>query len=237
MTNRTAGPPPQVLARAVGLLYLVVIGTGIVAELYISGQIVVGGDAEATAAGILAQEGLFRLGFTLYLIEMACQLAQVVLFYLLLKPVSRSLSLVALVLGLLGVTLKTLGRLFYISPLLVLGEAGYLSVFSAAQQQALALLLLEVNDQAAGMALPFFGLATLLNGALIYASRFLPRFLGVWSILGGIGWLAFAYPPLGHQLFPYILAVGLAGSAAEILWLLIRGVNVEEWNRRAAAMV
>lgn len=235
MAEHRLTPSPQRLARLVAVLSLVVVVTGLVAELSISGRLVVAGDAAATAASILAQERLFQLGFSLYLIEMACQLAQMVLFYRLLRPAGRGPALVALVFGLVGAVVKTLGRLFYIAPLLVLDGAGYLNVFSGPQQQALALLLLEVNDQAAGMALPFFGLATLVNGGLVYASRFLPRFLGVLSILGGVGWLAFVYPPLGRQFFPYILAVGLAGSAAEILWLLIKGVNAEHWSRRAAA--
>jgi hypothetical protein len=225
---------PQILARVVGLLYLTVICAGIIAQMFISDRIVIWGDAAATAANISTQKALFQLGFTVYLIEMAAQIAQTAVFYTLLRPVSRSVSLVALVFGLVGCTIKTLSRLFFIAPLLLLGEAGYLAVFSGEQQQALALLLLNVNDQAAGMALPFFGLSTLLNGYLVLRSTFLPRFLGVLSIVGGLGWLSFIYPLLGLQLYPYILAAAFLGSAAEILWLLIKGVNADQWHRRAA---
>lgn len=232
--KRTLDVSPRILARAAGLLYLTVIVAGMIAQMFISGRLVVEGDAAATAANILAQEGVYRLGFTLYLIEMASQMAQFALFYLLLRPVSRSVALLALVLGLVGCTIKTLSRLFYIAPLLVLGDAGYLGVFSADQLQALALLFLEVNDQAAGIALAFFGVSTLLNGALIFRSSFLPRFLGAVSVLGGLGWLTFLYPPLGYQLLPYVLVVGVVGAVAQILWLLIKGVNAEQWTRRAA---
>jgi hypothetical protein len=156
-----------------------------------------------------------------------------VLIYVLLKPVSRSLSLLALFFGIIGCVIKTLSRLFYVAPLLVLGDHAYLSVFDSGQLQALALLLLDVNDRGAAMALAFFGFSTLLNGYLIFKSDFLPRFLGVLSLVGGLGWLTFLYPPLGYQLFPYILLIGLLGGTSQILWFLVKGVNVEQWKLRA----
>jgi hypothetical protein len=158
-----------------------------------------------------------------------------VLLYLLLKPVSRSISLLALFFALTGCIIKTFSRLFYIAPLLVLGGAPSLDVFNIGQVQALALLLLDVNDQAAGMALPFFGFSTLLNGVLIFRSTFLPQALGVLSMLGGLGWLTYLYPPLGNQLLPFILVIALVGSMSQILWLLIKGIRVEEWKRLALA--
>ena len=233
MTNRPIGISPQVYARIVAMLYLLVIAAGITAQIGISGKLIVDGDAAATANNILAHKDLFQLGFTIYLIEMTCQIAQMALFYILLKPASRNVALLALVFSLIGCTIKTLSRLFYISPLLVLGNSNYLSVFNAGQLQALALLLLNVNDQAAGIALAFFGISTFLNGYLVFRSTFLPRILGVLSMLGGLGWLTFVYPPLGNQLSLYVLLLALAGSLSQIGWLLARGVNVEQWKKRA----
>jgi len=230
MKTRTTETSPQVYARTAALLYLIVIAAGIIAQMVIGGKLIVSGDAATTANNILAHKDLFQLGFTVYLIEMTCQIAQTALFYILLKPVNRNVALLALVFGLIGCTIKTLSRLFYIAPLLVLDNSHYLSVFNIEQLQSLALLLLNVNDQAAGMALAFFGVSTSLNGYLIIRSNFLPRILGVLSMLGGLGWLTLLYPPLGNQLFLPVLLLALVGSAAQIVWLLAKGVNVEKWN-------
>ena len=234
MMERIGETSPRFEARITGAFYLLTILTGIFAQGFVSGGLVVNGDAAATATNILMHKSLFQLGFAVYLIEMACQIAMTALFYDLLKPAGRSVSLVAAFLGLTGCIIKTLSRLFFIAPLFILGGAHYLSVFSTEQLQALALLFLRVNDHGAGIALAFFGFYALLNGYLIIRSTFLPRILGVWSAVAGLGWLTFLYPPLGYRLFPYVAVFGLLGSVLLILWLLVFGVNEQRWKEQAS---
>src|SRR6266481_3094313 len=235
MMERITETSPCLKARITGAFYLLTILTGIFAQGFVSGRLVVDGDAAATATNILTHRGLFQLGFAVYLIEMACQIAMTALFYDVLKPAGRSVSLLAAFLGFAGCVIKTFSRVFFIAPLFVLGGAHYLSAFSAEQLQALALLFLEVNDHGAAIALVFFGLYALLTGYLIIRSTFLPRILGALSVLGGLGWLSFLYPPLGYRLFPYIAAFGLLGAALLILWLLVFGVNEQRWKEQASA--
>jgi len=234
MMERIAETSPRLEARISGGLYLLTILTGIFAQGFVSGSLVVDGDAAATATNILMHKSLFQLGFAVYLIEMACQIAITALFYNLLKPAGRSVSLVAAFLGFAGSVIKTFSRLFFIAPLFILGGAHYLSVFSAEQLQALALLFFKVNDHGAAIALVFFGFYALLTGYLIVRSTFLPRILGVLSILGGLGWMSFLYQPLGYRLFPYISALGILGAASLILWLLVFGVNEQRWKEQAS---
>jgi hypothetical protein len=236
-TIRTLETSPRLKARVTGVFYLLTILTGIFAQGFVSGRLVVDGDAAATAANILAHRGLFQLGSAVYLIEMACQIAITALFYDLLKPAGRSVSLLAAFLGLAGCVIKTFSRVFFIVPLFVLEGAHYLSVFSAEQLQALALLFLKVNDRGAGIALVFFGFYALLTGYLIIRSTFLPRILGGLSVLGGLGWLSFLYLPLGYRLFPYIAAFGLLGAASLIGWLLVFGVNEQRWKEQASERI
>ena len=235
MVGRLEETSPRLKARITGAFYLLTILTGIFAQGFVSGKLVVDGDAAATATNILTHRGLFQLGFAVYLVEMACQIAMTALFYDLLKPAGRSVSLLAAFLGLAGCVIKTFSRVFFIVPLFVLGGAHYLSAFSAEQLQALALLLLKVNDRGAAIALVFFGFYALLQGYLIIRCKFLPRILGVLSVLGGLGWLSFLYLPLGYHLFPYIAALGLLGSVLLILWLLVFGVNEQRWKEQARA--
>jgi Domain of unknown function (DUF4386) len=235
MMQRIAETSPRLKARIAGAIYLLTILAGIFAQGFVSGRLVVDGDAAATATNILTHRGLFQLGFAVYLIEMACQIAMTALFYDLLKPAGRSVSLIAAFLGFAGCVIKTFSRLFYIAPLFILGGAHYLNVFSAEQLQALALLFLKVNDHGAAIALVFFGFYALLTGYLIIRSTFLPPILGVLSILGGSGWLTFLNQPLGYHVFPYIAAFGLLGAASLILWLLVFGVNEQRWKEQARA--
>jgi hypothetical protein len=231
--DRTRETSPRLKARITGVIYLLTMLTGIFAQGFVSGRLIVDGDAAATAANILAHKSLFQLGFTVYLIEMACQIAMTVLFYELLKPAGRTVSLLAASLGFTGCVIKTFSRLFYIAPLFILGGSHYLSVFSAEQLQALALLFLKVNDHGAGIALAFFGFYALLTGYLIIRSTFLPRILGVWSAVAGLGWLTFLSPTLGYRLFLYLAAFGLLGAVMLILWLLVFGVNEQRWKEQA----
>jgi len=233
MTRRITDASPRLQARITGVLSLLTILTGVFAQGFVSNRLVVDGDAVATATNILAHRGLFQWGFAVYLIEMACNIAMTALFYDLLKPAGRSVSLVAAFLGLAGCVIKTFSRVFFIVPLFVLGGAHFLSVFSTGQLQALALLSFKVNDRGAQMALVFFGFYALLTGYLIIRSTFLPRILGVLSVVGGLGWLSFLYLPLGHRTFPYVAVFALLGAAALIFWLLVFGVNEQRWKEQA----
>jgi hypothetical protein len=234
---------PRTLARLTGLFFLLTILGGIVAQAFISQRLIDFTDAAATANNILSNKGLFTLGFTIYLIEMACQVTTATLLYQLLKPVNRTVALLAVLLELTGIGIKTVARVFYIAPLFVLGASpsggsaasSALSGFTTEQLQSIALVLLKVNDSGAAVALAFFGFSTPLFGYLIYRSKFLPRWLGVLVMVAGLGWLTFLYPPLGYRVFMIIAPIGLLSALVKILWLLIRGVDEDKWNEQARA--
>src|SRR4051812_12435233 len=111
---------PRTLARAIALLSLLTIVVGIVAQGFISDRLISLRDPARTASNILANEALYRAGFTLYMIEMSAQIVTTVLLFHLLKPVSRRIATLALVFGLVGCTIKTFSRVFYLAPLFIL---------------------------------------------------------------------------------------------------------------------
>lgn len=226
---------PRTMARLTGVSYLMLMLGGIVAQGYIAEGMINLKNAGATASAILSNEALYRAGFTVYLIEMTAQIVLSVLFYYLLKPVSRSGALVSTVLLLVGCVIKTMTRLFFISPLYVLHGGSVFAGFTPEQLNSLALVLLRINNEGAAIALAFFGPATVIQGWLIFKSEFLPKWMGVIAIVGGVAWTTFYYPTLGKSLFNVSAMIALIGSFATIAWLIIVGVNDERWRARAAA--
>ena len=225
---------PKRLARIAGVLYLVTIVAAIIAQGLIAERLVSSTDASVTARNIMAHADLFRFGYTMYMIEMVAQTAMTMLFYELLKPVSRTGSLLAAVIGVVGCGIKALSRVFYVAPALVLEGIHYLSTFSAEQLHSIALLFYNVNEMGAAIAVVFFGFSTVITGWLIIRSTYFPRILGWIAVVGGIGWLAFLWPPLGYRLNLYIAAVALVGSLATIVWMIVYGVNQERWDQQAS---
>ena len=224
---------PRTLARSIGVFHLIVIVGGVVAQGLISDRLVVFSSAATTATNILANRQLFQLSFTIFLIEMAANVASTTLFYPLLRQVNKSVALLSTGWGLTGCIIKTFARAFYIAPLWVLAGTAVLSAFSTEQLQSIALVLLRVNAHGANLALPFFGLEWVLRGYLITRSAYLPRWLGVLSVISGLGWLTYFYPPLGSRLFVMLALIALLQSAAMIFWLLVFGVNEDRWKERA----
>lgn len=214
------------------MLVLLTIVTGLIAEGGISNGLI-GRDPAHVVANIVAHAGQVRMGFAIYLVEMACSVAAAALFYHLLRPVSRSLSLVGVCLSLVGCAIKTTGRLFFVAPLFVVEPASFAQAVGPAATQALAHLFLRLTDRAAEMGLVFFGFAGLVKGYLILRSTFLPRVLGAVGMVAGVGWLMFLSPPLAYRYSAAILSVGLLGSMAMILWLIVVGVDASRWEVQA----
>jgi len=227
-----AGPKPRITARIAGVLSLMTIIGGIFAQGFVSNRLISFSDAGVTANNLLANQSLFQMSFTVYLIEMACQVAATALFYILLSPVSRNIALVAAFIDLTGSIIKTLSRLFYITPLFVLSGTPALSAFNADQLRALALLLLKINDRGAALALAFFGVSGTLTAYLIFRSTFLPRILGILGMIASAGWLRFFYPPLRYPPFMFIALFAISVAALEIFWLIVFGVDEERWKER-----
>jgi hypothetical protein len=234
MTTTLAETSPSTRGRILAALYLFVIIAGIIAQAGIADRLVVRDDAARTAANIVANTSLYRLAFTIFMLEMTAQIVVTLLWYDLLKPVNRSVARVATVLGLTASGIKTMARLFYYAPLILLGGASYLSAIQPAQLETMSLIFIKINNQGAAIALTFFGFETLLRGWLVYESGFLPRFLGVISMIGGLGWLTWIWPPLGSQTFVPVALFAIAGVFVTCGWLFIRGVDDEKWRARAA---
>jgi hypothetical protein len=223
-------------ARIIGLVYLLFFLTSILSSACLKG-LVVKNDSTATANAIVTHEQLFHLGVATGLIGTGFYVALTALFYMLFKPVSRSVSLVAAFFGLVGCAIQASGSVFQFFTLANLGDGGAVSIFSSDELsgRAVGMLFLKLNHQVGNVALVFFGMYCVLIGCLILRSTFLPRFLGVLMVLAGLGWLIFLYPPLAERLFAYIAIAGIAAEALLMLWLLVVGVNTDRWREQEIA--
>ncbi len=235
-TERIAVAAPRSKARIAGVFYLVTILTRMFVEIFVRNRLVVSDDAAATATNILAHEPLWRWGFAGDIIAFASYIALTALLYELFKAVNRSLSLVAAFFSLAAAVVQAISSLFHLAPLVVLGGAPYLRVFTAEQLQALALVFLRLRAAAYhNIGLVFFGLYLLLVGILILRSTFLPRVIGALMVLAGLSYVLFLSPPLVQSLQPYILVFPGVGQISLCLWLLVMGLNPQRWKEQASA--
>ena len=232
MTQRMTSASPRLLGRLVlaGYLVLTIAGYDL---FYVFGKVIVRTDAAATARNIQAQEVTFYTGFALALLGVAAYLVVTAVLYRLYEPVNRTLSLTAAFFSLTGTIVQAAGLIFRLNPLPLLGGQAYVNAFTPEQRQALALVLFNSYSAAYTISLVFFAFYLVCIGYLTFRSTFLPRWLGALVMLGALG-LAFMVPPLARALYPYVM-LGSFGELLLVLWLGIKGVNVQRWHEMARA--
>src|SRR5437016_7060899 len=228
---------PQFKARAAGGLWLLCIISGM-AGFVVGALLIVANDATATAANILAKESLFRLGFAADLISGLAYVGVTAFIYYLLRPVSRSLSLVGAFFGLAGVAIGGGSWIIHLTPLLLLHGDAYLTAFTTSQLQAMSLAALKLQLQVFPIGMVFFGIQCISIGYLVARSTFLPRILGVLLAMGGMCYVIasfanFLIPSFGPRLVPFIMPVAFIGEGSLGLWLLVKGVNEQRWFEQA----
>ena len=238
MTKSDLEMSPRFQARMAGGLWWLCIVSGVVG--FVAGApLIVANDAAATAANILAKESLFRLGFVADLISGLSYVGVTAFIYYLLRPVSRSLSLLGALFGLAGVAIGGASWVIHLTPLLLLHGDQYLTVFTTSQLQALSLAALKLQAQVFPIGMVFFGIQCISIGYLVARSTFLPRILGVLLAIGGtcyviVSFANFLAPSFGPRLVPFLMPIALIGEGALGGWLLIKGVDVQSWNEQAS---
>lgn len=137
MKINTIDATSHIYARVAGLLYLIIIVSGISSEVFVRSTLIVAGDANATAGNILSSQSLFRIGFVADSIMVLADIAIAIVFYMLLQPVSKTLSLIAAVLRLTQAAVLGFNLLHYYAALLLLSGSLYTSHFNVEQLNSL----------------------------------------------------------------------------------------------------
>jgi hypothetical protein len=233
-THATAVPeePIQSYARLAGVLGILTLVAGGFGEAYVPSSIIVSGDAGATAGNILALESLFRWGFAGYLVEALCDAGLTMAFWVLIRPVHRNLAMLMVVFRIISTCGFACAEMLYFGAFSTLENAAPLGAFPADQLNALAYSLLKVSGFGQALFSTFYGVANIIFGWLIYRSGYIPRVLGVGMAIMGIAFTARTFLLVlapGHA-SPLLLVLAGIVFPAMTLWLLVKGVNVEQWR-------
>ena len=216
------------IARLAGLFYLIFILSFVLAS-YVRSQVIVSGDATATAHNITTNELLFRFGFVTEVISALFFVLAAWALYVLLRPVNKDIALLFLLLNLGGVAVECVNMLNLFAALQLLNGADYLDVFPAGQLQAQALFYLKLYSSGIVLAQIFFAAWLLPLGYLVYKSGFLPQLLGILLIIdffGDLTWFlqSFLLPGYGILSYPG-LALSFIAEVSTTIWLLVKGTE------------
>jgi hypothetical protein len=219
-------------ARVAGVLYLLIAIIAPIGLMYVPGQLIVTGDAAATADRLRASEWLLRLGIASEFFSQIIGIFLVLALYRLFKAVNEQLAVLMVILGLLlSLPIVFVNVLNDIAALILAGGAKFLSVFDQPQRDALAYLFLRLHGQGLQVAAIFWGLWLFPFGMLVIRSRFIPRTLGVLLMVAGCAYLASSFTslllPRQASLVGQVAGILEAAEVPIIFWLLIWGAKAQ----------
>jgi len=227
MTN--VDPSVKRTARLAGLLYLMVVIAGPFMLLYIPGKLFVRGDAAATAASMLAQQGLVEAHVALGVITELLFIGTVLALYELLKGVDRRCAALMAIVVLVDAPLAFLDVANEAATLGFLRDPGFMRVLEPAQREAMTMLLMNFNNAGIIVQEFFWGLWLLPLAFLVYRCGFIPRLIGAWLGANGLTYIVLSAmrltaPELASRSFTLVTPL-LLGEVALMLWLLIAGAR------------
>ena len=236
MINKERINSPQKTARVAAFVFVLIFILGMSTELFIRPGMIVPGDAAVTVRNIAASEALFRLSLVSDLIRQALLMLLPLILYKILKPVNKTIASLMVIFALISVPISLLNEMNHFAVLILSRGSSYLPAFKADQLNALVTFFLEMRNYGTFIS-QIFSFWVLLLGYLVFKSGFLPKILGILLMIGGLSYtvlavLFFLYPTFNATIF------GLLPFIAEslfYLWLLVKGVNVKEWEKRPLA--
>ena len=221
--------PTQKTARIAGLLYLMIVVTGLFNLIYTPSKLIVHGDATATAGNILAHQSLYRIDLVVSLFSTVFFMFLVLVLYRLFKEVNRQQAALMVILVLVQIPQAFVSQMLQIGAFQLVCGPDFLTVLGKSQRDTLAMLCLHLNSQGTHLSELFWGLWLFPLGLLVYRSNFLPRALGVWLIINGIAYVAQSVTGLlSPEYIDIVYKISfpaLLGELAFTLWLVIMGAK------------
>ena len=223
---------PRSYARLAGILYLVIAVFGAFAIGYVPSVIIEAGDAVTTANNLLANKTLFNMGIFGDIVVLLVEVVLTAMLYVMFKPVSPTLSLIAAWSRLAMVLVMAINLLLNIMPVVLLSGANFLNAFETTQLQSAALVFFDAHALGIYVWQLFFSVHLIALGTLIIKSDLLPRALGWMIIAGSFGYFIQGMSHLMHienaalsMLYIGLLVIVTIGELAIAIWLLIKGTK------------
>jgi len=226
-------PSPRGVALLAGLLYLGEGATSVFGQLIVPGSLLIAGDPTGTAARILENETLLRLGVAATLLSVAFFIAETAAFASLFGPIGRGPVQLFVFFSITAIGLSAVAALLEMAPLTLLRSRD-LAALGDEQRAAFAVLFVRLSAQTMDVFLVLFGFRCIALGYLVVRSSFMPRLIGGLLMLAGAAYLPNLWPPLVTAITPFNLVLAL-GELALVVWLLVRGVDNARWRAQAAA--
>jgi Domain of unknown function (DUF4386) len=211
------------IARIAGILYLIVAVTGFFTQ-FVNDSFMVSGDASATVNKILNSQRLFRSGLMSQMIMTTSWILLALTLYRLFKSVNKDLALFMVSFVLVGSAITYINALLKFAALLVLNDANL---------AVLVTFFLDLSRHGAFISYIFFGLWLFPLGILIFKSEYFPkvlsRILAFSLMIAGFGYLIdfFTFYLFPHSGMISITPYTFWGELLLLLWLLIKGINVQ----------
>src|SRR5436309_3942052 len=218
MTNNKIDPPKdgfavannsqRTAAKVAGWSGLFTFAIVVFGNFVLLGPLVIPRNAADTARNILAHETQFRAALTCFISYDIGAIVLSTALYVILAPINRGLALAGALFRVVFAMLWLIAPLNSLMALRLLGDAPYLKVFEPDRLQALARVQLVGSFDDYYVGLPFFGLAATVCAYLWLKSKYIPRGLSIFGVIGS-AWCVFCaivyliYPGFEKSVNPY----------------------------------
>lgn len=190
MIATTIDASQQKAARVAGLLYLITFAAVLYGNFAIDEPLMRAGDAGAIAQRILTHEGLFRILIGCDFIYSVGLVALLVALWVVLKPVSSGMALLATLWRFVYALAWLMMALQLFDALRLLHNPSYLRVIDMNQLQALARLYLGARSDRYYGGLLFYALGGTVTSYLFLKSRYIPKAFAAAGVIA-FAWCAF----------------------------------------------
>ncbi len=233
MTTTISTTAPVKFAKTAGLLYLLIAIAGAFSIGYVPSQIVVAGDAQATANNIISKHGLYLAGIAGDVTVIILEVILTAMLYRMFRSVNATISSIAAYARIGMAVVMGINLFNYLLPMALLNGADYMSCFSKEQLNAASLFMIDAHQYGVYIWQIFFAIHMVALGYLIVKSGYYPKWLGILILIGSIGYIGDSIVNVtGADSYAIVinilLVIAVVGELGFTFWLLIKGVNTEK---------